>query len=69
MKKLICCGNCRYFDGPDNITDENQGVCRRYAPRPVCYESDDKSHYPITEWPIVSTDLDWCGEWSMKLRK
>jgi len=68
------CRSCNYWvttgeeldrDDPDLIGKKvENGVCRRYAPRPFTVELDESGTEPkmISRWPQASSD-DGCGEW------
>ena len=64
--EVMVCGSCRFFNA---IRDE-EGQCRRHAPRPIpwevlfaCARLATDADEPQTEsaFPTVSID-EWCGE-------
>lgn len=59
---LVWCEQCRYW----TALNENVGVCKRYAPRPIPY--NDVSDYSsaaleeqFTMWPVTEC-TDSCGD-------
>ncbi len=66
------CGTCRFLQPLDEIKGRPfNGLCRRYAPRPVSIlprdmPTDEESKdggFPQADWPKVSA-CDWCGEYA-----
>lgn len=52
------CNTCIYYDP---FTDD-EGECRRYAPKPfISKVSDEELEYCII-FPLVTWRTDWCGE-------
>jgi len=62
------CENCEWWE-PDDLGDEDEGLCKRYAPTIVCgmcdvYEEEQTQHalFPST------VRGQWCGEFKEKGR-
>jgi hypothetical protein len=53
------CKHCRYF----LLTreEQNTGICRRYAPKPIFLHQSKRDIPAVTRWPDVGPE-DWCGE-------
>lgn len=49
------CGRCRFYD-PEKDPAFKDGYCRRHAP----LVTDTVRR---VNWPLVSPDTDWCGEY------
>lgn len=63
------CDECRFWDDMDRDTKEDSkilGSCRRYAPKPLSYDSE-VSESPQIEcgFPAVFGD-EWCGEFGAR---
>lgn len=59
---MIACASCAFFGRLEGAEDE--GTCRRWAPRPVTIARDGLPNDPadlVAAWPTV-LDSDWCGE-------
>ena len=54
------CGGCAFWR-----QDEQDGQCKRYAPRGAVLVAPDEDFEAMTVWPWTSTD-DWCGEWKQR---
>ncbi len=52
------CSTCRYW----RETDDDLGICRRYAPRPFVSPNAEEQGGWIAHWPLV-LNTNWCGEW------
>lgn len=51
------CKTCRYWEANGRDAYEDEGRCRRYAPRPLLL--GDR-----IDWPLTSSS-DWCGEFAL----
>lgn len=61
-EQVTNCGECRFFDPID--MDQEEGYCRRFAPRPRKAPRDAMTPDPtdvVSWWPVVINE-DWCGE-------
>ena len=55
----IKCEDCKYWQYVQLDGDEKRiGICRRHAPRGMMVRDIEVNF----EWPFVSGDSDWCGE-------
>lgn len=61
------CASCRFFDF-EGDHDEHEGLCRRLAPEPRLFTSDNGGDVPEVAWPRVY-ETDWCGEWQRIVKK
>ena len=52
---IIRCDHCKFYDP---FGSDGNGECRRHAPRKVRDPEDSE----LSCWPIVTGDVDWCGE-------
>lgn len=50
------CGKCQFWQP----VRDNEGECRRHAPRSVAFNVDDRTRYEA-HFP-ETTAADWCGE-------
>lgn len=63
------CASCRFFLPFDPSIPEDDGYCRRHAPRAVPMARGDMARMGVNGddmvalWPVVSPEADdWCGE-------
>lgn len=56
------CETCRFCE----VLADESGVCRRYAPHPRVAPRDNILERIVVDWPDVSVEDDWCGEWQAK---
>jgi hypothetical protein len=54
------CRTCRYFQLTHDAEVNAAGQCRRFSPVPVYIQS---ALLPRAQWPQVSADKDWCGQY------
>ena len=55
------CETCRFY----SRINPDIGQCRRYAPRPDCFDVDDDGETIWPDFPEMCWD-DWCGEWQQR---
>lgn len=51
------CGTCGYWQPGHPRVADGSGFCRRYPPAVIASQQG-----PMAVCPVVSADLDWCGE-------
>ncbi len=62
MMTMSKCRDCVYFEG---CVDEDEfDFCRRYPPITIWNTVTNETDY---EFPIVSADHDWCGEFKQRI--
>lgn len=63
------CKNC-YFCGKSAVTNEdgsmeNKHICRKNPPlmaNRMDQWGDEKVVFPVSCWPVIDPEKDWCGE-------
>jgi len=58
------CGECKFWEAEKE--QSTLGRCRRHAPKTITNGLSEKHVAVTTVWPLT-TDQDWCGEWSAKV--
>lgn len=79
-KLTLCCGTCYHFElEGEDLSGEEVGLCRRYAPRPTLgvipwpIDAEEEAGMPREEselpvdvlWPRLQAH-ERCGEWRTK---
>lgn len=60
-KRTAACANCAFVD----VTNIAQPFCRRNPPSLVVIQSETADDNGVRKfWPVISPDIDWCGEFS-----
>ena len=54
----LCCGECIYWQE----NPQNEGLCRRYAPRPATMQESKYQYENFTACFPLTIKYDWCGE-------
>lgn len=55
------CDTCKFWEHDE---DDDEGWCRRRAPRPyrIPLDEDGSLHITRAMWPLTDAN-QWCGEW------
>lgn len=57
------CRDCDYCHMNGEGLVNNEGACRRYAPRAALVSEYDDDPKDMVQWPLICLD-DWCGEFT-----
>ena len=62
------CHRCAYYEPIAYIdSDDESGICRRHAPKPLLDPNDEATGWTyIPSNPLVLPHRDWCGDYTAK---